>query len=72
MKKKTISCKKYSLEIKSEARNNDSDCIIDSTFTNIIRLFILPFKNGDNDPTKNSFDKYYIPIFEIKFLFKRR
>ena len=72
MKKKTISCKKYSLEIKSEARNNDLDCIIDSTFTNIIRLFILPFKNGDNDPTKNPFDKYYIPIFEIKFLFKRR
>ena len=67
-----MSCKKYSLEIKNEARNNDLDCIIDSTFTNIIRLFILPFKNGDNDPTKNSFDKYYIPIFEIKFLFKRR
>ena len=32
----------------------------DKKFRNIIRLFVLSFKNGDNDPTRNSFDKYYI------------
>ena len=29
-------------------------------------MFILSFKNGDNDPTKNSFGEYYIPLVEIK------
>ena len=31
------------------------------------RLFVLSFKNGDDDPTRNSFDEYYIPlVVEIK------
>ena len=29
-------------------------------------MFVISFKNGDNDPTKNSFEKYYIPLVEIK------
>ena len=29
-------------------------------------MFVISFKNGDNDPTKNSFQKYYIPLVEIK------
>ena len=40
--------------------------MIDPKFRNINRLFVLPFKNGDNDPTRNSFVKYYIPLIEIK------
>ena len=30
------------------------------------RLFVLSIKNGDNDPTGNSFDKHYVPLVEIK------
>ena len=38
----------------------------DPTFTNINKLFALSSKNGDNDPTLNSFDEYYMPLVEIK------
>ena len=34
-------------------------------FRNINRLFVLSFKNGNNDPTRDSLDKYYITA-EIK------
>ena len=40
----------------------------DPTFRNIKRLYILLFKNGNNDPKRNSFDKYYMPLVEIKCL----
>ena len=29
-------------------------------------MFVLSFKNGNDDPTKDSFDKYNIPLIEIK------
>ena len=40
--------------------------MIDPTFRNINRLFFLLLKNGDNDSTRNYFDKYYKPLVEIK------
>ena len=46
-------------------KNNNLDYLIDPTFTNNT-LFVLSFKNGNNDPTRNSFDKYCIPLVEIK------
>ena len=32
----------------------------------IHRLFALSFKNSNDDHTRNSFNKYYIPLVEIK------
>ena len=32
------------------------------------RLFVLLFKNSDNDPTRSSFDEYYMPV-EMKDFF---
>ena len=29
-------------------------------------MFVLPFKNDDNDPTGNSFKKYCMSLVEIK------
>ena len=29
-------------------------------------MFVLSSKNGSNDPTRNSFSKYYMPSVEIK------
>ena len=29
-------------------------------------MFVLSFKNGNIDPTSYSFDKYYLPLVEIK------
>ena len=42
--------------------------MIDPTFTRFIRLLVLSFKNGDNDPTRNSFDQYYMALVEINDL----
>ena len=37
----------------------------DSAFRNITKLFVLSLKNGEDDPARNSFDKYYMPLVEI-------
>ena len=29
-------------------------------------MFVLSLKNGYDDPTRNSFDKYYMSLVEIK------
>ena len=33
---------------------------------NINRLFVLSFKNGDTNPTRNFSDEYYLSLVEIK------
>ena len=40
--------------------------MIDPTFRNVNRLFVLSFKNGANEPTRNYFDEYYIPLVKTK------
>ena len=60
----TISWNKYRSEKTTSTKNNNSDYLIGPTFRNINRLFVLSFKNGDNDPTRNSFDEYYMPLLE--------
>ena len=32
--------------------------MIDPTFRNVDRLFVVSFENGGNDPMRYSFDKY--------------
>ena len=64
--KRTVSWNKYRSEITTQPKNNKLDYMIDPTFKNINRLFVLLFKNGDNDPTIDSFLKYYMPLVEIK------
>ena len=39
--------------------------MIDKAFININRLLALSFKNDDDDPKRNSFGKYYMPLFKI-------
>ena len=29
-------------------------------------MFVISFKNGDNNPTRNSFDRYYMSLVKIK------
>ena len=40
--------------------------MIDPIFRNITRQFVFSFKNGSNDPTGDSFDKYYMSLVEIQ------
>ena len=64
--KRTVSWNKYRSEITTQPNNSNLDYLIDPTLWNINRLFLLSFKFGKNDPTRNSLVKYYIPLAEIK------
>ena len=64
--KRTISWNKYRSEITTQTKKNNSDYLIDPTFRNINRLFVLSFKNDNDDPTRNYFDDYYMVLVEIQ------
>ena len=50
----------------NSTKNNTLYYITDPIFTNINRLFVLLFKYGDNDPTRTTFDNYYMPLVKIQ------
>ena len=64
--KTTVSWNKYRSEKKIYPKNNNLDYVIDPAFRNINRLFVLSFKNGAKDTSRNSFDKYYMRLVKIK------
>ena len=64
--KRTIYWNKYTSEITTQLKNNNLNYLIDRKFRNINRLFVLSFKNGNNNPTRGSFDIYYMLLVEIK------
>ena len=47
-------------------KNNNLDYHIVPIFRNLNRFFALSFKIGNDDPARNTFDKYYMPLVEIK------
>ena len=63
--KRTIKLNRYRSEMSNQTNNNNLNYLIDPAFTNVNRLFVLPFEN-ENDRT--SFSKYYVPEVEIKDL----
>ena len=62
----TISWNKYRSKTTAQPKNIKLHYLIDPTFNNINRLFVLSFKNGNNDPTRDLLDKYYMALVEIK------
>ena len=63
--KRTIKWNKYRSEMSNQTKNNNLNYLIDPTFTNVNRLFVLSFEN-ENDRT--SYSKYYVRKVEIKTL----
>ena len=61
--KRTIKWNKYRSEMFNQTKNNNLNYLIDPTFTNVNRLFVLSFENEDD---RTSFSKYYVPKVEIK------
>ena len=61
--KRTIKWNKYRSEMSNQAANNNLNYLIDPTFTNVNRIFVLSFEN-END--RVSFSKYYVSKIEIK------
>ena len=64
----TISWNKYKSEITTQTKNNNLDYPIYRTFRNINRFFVFSFKNDNDNPARDSFDEYYMPLVEIKDL----
>ena len=60
--KRITSWNKYRPGIIAQPKSNNFNYMIDPTFRNINRLFVLSFENGDDDPRINSFDKYYMSL----------
>ena len=61
--KRTIKWNKYGSEMNNQTKNNNLNYLIDPTFTNVNRLFVLSFKNEED---RTSFSNYYVRIVEIK------
>ena len=61
--KRTIKWNKYRSEMSNQTKNNNLNYLIDPTFTNVNRLFVLTFENEDD---RTSFSKYYVPKVELK------
>ena len=49
---------KYRSQMTTEAINNNLNILIDSTFTNVNRLFVLAYQNADD---RQSFSQFYLP-----------
>ena len=69
--KRTIKWKKYRSQMTVQHQNNNLSYLIDPTFTNVNRLFVLSFQRTarENNTTKDrrdSFSHYYVAIIKIK------
>ena len=69
--KRTIKWNKHRSQITIRPQNNNLNYLIDATFTNVNRLFVLSFQRiaGENNTTKDyrdSFLHYYVPNARIK------
>ena len=64
--KRTISWNKYRFEITTKLKNNNLDYLTDPTIRSINRLYVISFKNDNDDAARDSFVKFYMPLLEIK------
>ena len=67
--KKTIKWNKYRSQMTIQPQNNNLNYLIDPTFTNVNRLFVLSFERIEENNVKkdyrDSFSHYYVPKVEI-------
>ena len=50
----------------NQPQNNNLNYLIDPTFTNANRLFVLLFARDNTVDNRNSFSHYYLPNIQIK------
>ena len=63
--KKTIKWNKYRSQPTIQPQNNNLNYLIDPTFTNVNRLFVLSFPRNNNTDSRYSFSNYYVPKVKI-------
>ena len=64
---------KYRSQMTTETVNNNLNILVDATFTNVNRLFVLAYKfeiDDDNNVIANrqSFSKFYLPNIMVEIL----
>ena len=64
--KRTIKWNKYRSQMTIQSQNNNLNYLINPTFTNVNRLFVLPFTITNTHDYRNSFSKYYVPGAKTK------
>ena len=55
---------KHRSQMTTEAINNNSNILIDLTFANVNRLFVLAYGQNNND--RQSFSRFYLPNVMVK------
>ena len=61
--KREIIWNKYRSQMTTEAVNNNLNILIDPTFTNVNRLFVLAYRTADD---RQSFSQFYLPNVMVK------
>ena len=61
--KRTINWNKYQYKKTPKAQNRYLDILLDPSFQDVNRLFVLSFKDDDG---RKSYRQYYLPTLEIK------
>ena len=62
--KREIIWNKYRSQMTSKAVNNNLNILVDPTFTNVNRLFVLAYRQIIND--RQSFSRFYLPNVMVK------
>ena len=63
--KRTIKWNKCRSQMTIQPQNNNLNYLIDPTFTNVNRLFILSFPRNNNTDSRYSYSNYYAPKVKI-------
>ena len=61
--RREIKWNKYRSQMSTDAANNNLNILIDPTFTNVNRLFVLAYQN---DVVRQSFHQFYLPRVMVK------
>ena len=64
--KRTIKWNKYRSQMTIQPPNNNLNYLIDPTFINVNRLFVLSFSRNNNTDSRSSYSNYYVSKVEIK------
>ena len=66
--KRTIKWNKCRSQMTVQPQNNNLNHLIDPTFTNVNRLFILSFERNIIGDDRDSFSDYDVPMLKLKIL----
>ena len=58
--KRTIKWNKYKSQMTIQPKNNNLNYLIDPTFTNVNRLFVLPFARNNAGDNRDYFSRHYV------------